>query len=73
MVFDEWEQDNPLAFTIQGKSRGVDIVPWLRKLNARCQTVKPDSRPNAFVVDNNQVELNAIRCVHLVKTSFVIT
>ena len=64
MVFDEWEQGIPVAFTIQGKSRAVDIVPWLRKLNARCQAVMSDWRPNAFVVDNNQVELNAIRCVH---------
>jgi len=63
IVFDEWEQGIPVAFTIQGKSREVDIVPWLTKLNARCIAVQPDWRPNAFLVDNDQAELNAIRLV----------
>ena len=73
MVFDEWEKCIPVAFTIQGKSRGVDIVPWLRKLNARWQVVMPDWWPNALVVDSDKAELNAIRWVHHVKTSFIIT
>ena len=64
MVFDEWEQGIPVAFTIQGQSRECDIVPWLRKLNERCIAVKPDWRPNAFLVDNDQAELNAIRFVY---------
>ena len=42
MVFDEWEQCTPMAFTIQGKSCVVDIVPWLRNLNARSQDVMSD-------------------------------
>ena len=61
MVFDEWEQGIPVAFTIQGRSREVDITPWLRKLRDRCVAVKPDWRPNAFIVDNDDAELNAIR------------
>ena len=36
VVFDEWKQGIPIAFIIQEKSHEVDIVSWLRKLNARC-------------------------------------
>ena len=63
MVFDEWEQGIPVAFTIQGKSREVDIVRWLQKLKDRCIAVKPDWKPTSFLVDNDQAELNAIRLV----------
>ena len=73
MVFNEWKQGIHVAFTIQGKSRGVDIVPRLKKLNAKCQVVMPDWKPNAFVVDNDQAKLNAIRYVHPVQISLAIT
>lgn len=61
MVFDEWEQGIPVAFTIQGKSRQEDITKWLTKLRDRCLKVRPDWRPNAVVTDNDNAELNAIR------------
>ena len=61
MVFDDWEQGIPVAFTIQGRSRKVDIVPWLRKLKERCEAIKPDWKPTSFLVDNDDAELNAIR------------
>ena len=42
MVFDEWEQDIPVAYIVQGKLRQEDIVVWLSKLKARCLEVNPD-------------------------------
>jgi hypothetical protein len=50
-----------VVFTIQGKSREVDIVPWLQKLKERCIVVKPDWKPTSFIVDNDHTELNVIR------------
>jgi len=60
MVFDEWENGIPIAFVIVGKSKEKDILPWLKKLNARCCAVQPDWRPGSVIVDNAQAELNAI-------------
>ena len=60
MVFDQWEQGIPVAFTIQRKSREMDIVPWLQKLKERYMAAKPDWKPTSFLVNNDQAEFNVI-------------
>jgi hypothetical protein len=65
LAFDEWENGIPIAFIIVGKAKERDIRPWLQKLNARAKAVKSDWEPRAFVVDNAQAEINAIKYVLL--------
>ena len=60
MVFDEWENGILIAFVIVGKSKKKDILPWLKKLNARCCAIQPDWQPGSLIVDNVQAELNVI-------------
>lgn len=61
MVFDEWERGIPVAYIIVGRSREVDILPWLTALQKKCIDVQLDWSPNAIVVDNAQAEINAIQ------------
>jgi hypothetical protein len=60
MVFDEWENDIPIAFVIIGKSNEKNILPGIQELNARCCAVQPSWKPGSLIVDNAKAKLNVI-------------
>lgn len=61
MVFDEWLNGIPVAYIISARNKTTDLSPWMKRLRDRLLQSKPDWRPNAFVVDDADAEINAIR------------
>ena len=63
MVFDEWLNGIPVAYVIIGRSQQHDMEPWMHALKDRLLLHQPGWHANAFILDNAQAEINAIRLV----------
>ncbi len=61
MVFDNWRNGIPVAYIVTSRSKQVDLSPWLKAIRKRMTDTKPEWKPNAFVVDDAQAEINALR------------
>jgi hypothetical protein len=60
MVFDKWHNGVPIAFIITKRSKQIDLSPWMTELKRRAVGASPEWRPNAFIVDDAQAEINTI-------------
>jgi len=63
MVFDKWRNGVPVAFIVTQRSKESDISPWLGALRVKLVSKMPQWRPNAFIVDDAQAEINALKFV----------
>jgi hypothetical protein len=64
MVFDKWRNGVPVAFILTSRSTQLDLSPWMAALNSKLVLKMPEWHPNAFIVDDAQAEINALRCTH---------
>jgi hypothetical protein len=60
MVFDKWRNGVPIAFIITKRSKQIDLSPWMTELKRKAVVASPEWRPNAFIVDDAQAEINTI-------------
>jgi hypothetical protein len=60
MVFDKWRNGVPIAFIITKQNKQIDLLPWMTELKKKVVAASPEWRPNAFMVDDAQVEINTI-------------
>jgi hypothetical protein len=58
MVFDKWQNGVPIAFIITKQSKQIDLSPWMTELKRKAMAASPEWRPNAFIVDDVQAEIN---------------
>lgn len=61
MVFDEWRNGIPVAFVITARSKSTDLSPWMRALNTKMTNEQVAWRPNAFILDDANAEINSVR------------
>jgi hypothetical protein len=61
MAFDEWRNGIPVAFFVISSVKEKDLLPVLECLRAKLHTVDSTWEPTAFIVDNAQAEINALR------------
>jgi hypothetical protein len=61
MVFDEWQNGVPVAFVITARQKQSDLAPWMQKVKEKMQVAKAEWRPNAFVLDDADNEINSLR------------
>lgn len=77
MVFDDWNNGVLVAYILTSKCAQEDLKPWMRALNALLLREKVDGRPNAFVVDCAQGEINNLQyvfpstCLNIIQFHFV--
>jgi len=63
MVFDKWYNGVPVAFILTSCSDQDDLILWMRALDSSMKRENPNWRPNAFIVDCAQGEINNLRWV----------
>jgi hypothetical protein len=57
MVFDKGRNGVPI---ITKRSKQIDLLPWMTELKRKAVATSPEWRPNAFIVDDVQAEINTI-------------
>ena len=63
LIFDEWYNGVPGAFAICSRATAEDLAFWMHAIHARCQGVTACWTPNAFIVDDCDAEIKAIKYV----------
>lgn len=63
MVFNKWCNGVPVAFVVIQQSKEADISPWLGALRVKLVLKMPQWRPDAFIVNDAQAEINALKFV----------
>jgi hypothetical protein len=61
MIFDKWQNGCPGAYVVTSRSKQLDLGPWMLALKTKMTATLPEWRPNAFIVDDAQAEINALR------------
>jgi hypothetical protein len=60
MVFNKWRNEVPIAFIIAKRIKQIDLSPWMTELKKKALAISLEWRPNAFIVDDAQAEINTI-------------
>lgn len=61
LVFDDWFNGIPGAFALCSRATAEDLAIWMQALHDKCRAAKASWRPNAFIVDDCDTEMKAIR------------
>ncbi len=61
MVFDEWKNSCLVVYIITSWSKQNDLSKWMDVINQKMQKSKPNWKPNAFIVDDVNTEINSLR------------
>jgi hypothetical protein len=61
MVFDKWRNNYLVVYIITSRSKQNDLSKWMDVINRKMQESKLDSKPNAFIVDDDSAEINSLR------------
>jgi len=70
VVFDAQQSGVPVAWVLSSRNTTEDIALWLEQLMNRCYQLRPDWKPNAFMVDDALAEIAALRYIHYHYYSF---
>jgi hypothetical protein len=61
MVFDEWQNGVSVTWIVSTQNKNVNLQQWLTTLKAKLQHDLLEWNPNAFIVDDINAEINAIK------------
>jgi len=61
MVFDKWRNNYLIVYIITSRNKQNDLSKWMDVINRKIQESKLDWKPNAFIVDDANVEINSLR------------
>lgn len=61
MIFDKWQNGCPGAYVVTSRSKQLDLAPWMLALKTKMIATLLEWRPNAFIVDDAQAEINSLR------------
>ena len=63
VVFDACRNGFPSAWIITNKQDSESLIVFLKPLADKLRAARPGWRPNAFIVDNDEAEHNALRYI----------
>ena len=66
MIFDVCRNGYPSAWIITNKQDCESLIVFLKSLAEKLRAAQPGWRPNAFIVDNDEAEHNALRYVYYI-------
>ena len=61
MVFDSFSNGIPVAWIITSSAKASDMTIGLDAINEKMKRLDIEWKPNVFIVDNADAEINAIR------------
>jgi len=61
MVFDEWKNSYPVVYIITFWNNQNNLSKWMDAIKGKMQQSKPNWKPNTFIVDDVNVEINNLR------------
>ena len=61
MVFDSFSNDIHVTWIITRNVKASDMTIWLNAINKKMKRLDSGWKPNAFIVDNVDAEINVIR------------
>ena len=61
MVFDSFSHDTPVTWIITSSAKASDMIIWLNAINEKMKILDIEWKPDDFIVDNANAEINAIK------------
>jgi hypothetical protein len=61
MVFDGWKNDFLVRYIIISRSKQNDLSKWMDGINRKMQESKPNWKPNAFIINDVNAEINSLK------------